>query len=109
MAWALLGFAVVTEVFGTLGLRRVADRPTWWLITVVFIAYTVSFAAMAVSLRTLNVAVVYAIWSAIGTAAVAIAGLVLFNERLSPPAVVGLFVIVLGVAILMQSGSTTHG
>ncbi|HET6875985.1 MAG TPA: multidrug efflux SMR transporter [Jatrophihabitans sp.] len=108
VAWALLAAAIVAELFGTLGLRQIAASPTWWGITLIAVAYAVSFACMAISLRQLNVGVVYAIWSAVGTAAVTLAGVALFGERLNWHAVGGMALIVLGVIVLVSSGTVRH-
>jgi small multidrug resistance pump len=108
MAWAYLVVAVVTEVLATLGLRRIAEHPSWPAVVLVAVAYAVSFACITVSLRQLNVGIVYAIWSALGTAAVSVAGVALFGERLTRTAVSGLVLIVLGVVVLVGSGSTHH-
>lgn len=108
MAWIFLTAAIVAELFGTLGLRSIADSLNWWGIVLIAIAYTASFACMTVSLRQLNVGVVYAIWSAVGTAAVSVAGVVLFGERLSVQAVIGMTLVVIGVIVLVSSGSVRH-
>ena len=108
MAWVLLAGAIVTELMGTLGLRALGSQPTWWAVALIAIAYTASFSCMAFSLRVLNVAVVYAIWSAVGMAGIAVAGVLIFHERLSPQAVAGIVVIALGVALLVASGSVRH-
>jgi len=63
---------------------------------------------MTLALRQLNVGVVYAIWSAVGTAAVAGAGVLLFDERITWVTVVGMALIVLGVVVLVGSGATRH-
>jgi small multidrug resistance pump len=63
---------------------------------------------MGVALRQLNVGVVYAIWSAVGTAAVSILGVLLFGERLNWQAVVGMVLLVGGVLVLVGSGSVSH-
>lgn len=109
MPWVFLAAAIVTELVGTVGLRAVSNALTWWAVTLIAVAYTASFAAMAVSLRHLNVGVVYATWSAIGIAAVSVAGLLLFGERLNGQAVAGMAIIVVGVGVLVTSGSVQHG
>jgi multidrug transporter EmrE-like cation transporter len=109
VAWLLLAGAIVTELFGTLGLRRVADGFLWWAVALIAVLYTTSFTFMTLALRQLNVAVVYAIWSAFGTAAVSIAGVLLFEERLNVQAVAGLVLIVAGVVVLVASGTVRHG
>ena len=108
MPWLYLACAIVAEIFGTLGLRAVSDSLTWWVITLVAVAYTVSFAAMTVALRHLSVGVVYAVWSAIGIAAISVVGAWMFGDRLNRQAVLGLVVIVTGVAVVVTSGSATR-
>jgi small multidrug resistance pump len=76
---------------------------------IVTVSYVSSFVLMVPALRTINVGVSYAIWSAVGTAAVAGLGVVLFDERLNALAVVGIVLIVVGVVLLTASGSATHG
>jgi small multidrug resistance pump len=106
--WLYLGAAIVAELLGTIGLRAVANEPVWWAFVLIGLAYTTSFAFMAVALRSLNVGVVYAIWSAIGTAAVTAAGFAFFGEKISWQAVAGMVIIVGGVAVLVSSGTVHH-
>jgi small multidrug resistance pump len=106
--WVFLGAAIVAELLGTIGLRAVADQPSWWAIVLIAAAYTVSFSFMALALKHLNVGVVYAVWSAIGIAAVSAAGFVFFSERLSWQALAGMAIIFCGVAVLVTSGSVRH-
>ncbi|MCW2887994.1 MAG: small multidrug resistance pump [Streptosporangiaceae bacterium] len=108
MAWLLLAGAIISEVTATLALRGIANgfRPLPALIVVV--GYLVSFALMAVALRTLNVGIVYAVWSGAGTAGTAAIAAALYDERLNLTAVAGMVVIVAGVILLASSGATTH-
>jgi small multidrug resistance pump len=109
MAWLMLAGAIVTEVVATLALRGAAGafRPLPTLI--VAGAYLASFILMAYALRTLNVGVVYAIWSGVGTAGVTIAAAFLYGEHLNLAAVAGMALIVVGVVVLASSGATQHG
>jgi small multidrug resistance pump len=108
MAWAYLAAAIAFEITGTLGLRAIAQGPQPWAIALIVGSYAVSFAAMTFALKQLNVGVVYAIWSAVGTAAVALAGAALFGDRLTWTAAAGMVLIVLGVVVLVGSGATQH-
>jgi small multidrug resistance pump len=108
MAWLMLAGAIAAEVTGTLALRGTAQELRPLPVLLVAAGYTTAFVLMAYALRTLNVGVVYAIWSGVGTAGVAIAGALLYRERLNLVAIVGLVVIVIGVVILTTSGSTSH-
>jgi small multidrug resistance pump len=106
--WVFLSAAIVAELLGTLGLRAVADHQSWWAYVLIVLAYTTSFTFMAAALRHLNVGVVYAIWSAIGTAAITAAGFAFFGERAGWQAIAGMVIIVLGVVVLVSSGSVHH-
>jgi small multidrug resistance pump len=108
MPWIFLGLAIAAELVGTLGLRQVANSPVWWGFVLVAVAYSASFAFMWFALHSLNVGVVYAIWAGVGTAAVAVAGAVLFGEHLGWQAIAGMLVIVSGVVLLVSSGSVHH-
>ncbi len=107
-AWLMLAGAVAAEVIATLALRSSAEtfRP---LTTVLVIAgYGTAFALMGGALRTLNVGIVYAVWSGVGTAAVAIAAAFLFGEHLNLTAIAGMALVVIGVVLMAFSGATTH-
>lgn len=109
MPWVMLGVAVVSEVAATLSLRGLAGgfRPV--LLAAVLVGYGVSFTLVGIALRSLNVGAVYAIWSGVGTAGVAVAAWWLFSERLNWVAVAGMALIVAGVVVLVSSGVTSHG
>ena len=100
MPWLLLTLAITSEVVGTLALK--ASEGFTRLLPSVFVVlgYLTSFALLGVALRTLPVSVSYAIWSAAGTAIVAIGGVVLFGEHMSWLMAAGLAVIIAGVVIV---------
>jgi small multidrug resistance pump len=103
-AFLLLSLAILSEVAATLALR-VSDgfsRPIPSAITVV--GYGVSFWFLALALKDIPVSLTYAIWSGVGTALVAVAGVVAFGETMNPMKLASLMVIVLGVAGLSAAG-----
>ncbi|HKW58865.1 MAG TPA: multidrug efflux SMR transporter [Candidatus Dormibacteraeota bacterium] len=108
MAWFLLVVAIATEVIGTLALRASAGftQPVPAAITVV--TYLVSIVLLAVVLKTLPVGIVYAIWSAVGIAMVAVLGRVIFGDPVPPLAALGMVLIVGGVMLVGFSGAKTH-
>jgi small multidrug resistance pump len=99
-AYGLLAVAVVAEVSATLALREVARSSSWPLWVLVVVGYGLSFALLWLVLRRLPVGPTYAIWAGVGTAGAVIGGIVFFSERLGAVAIVGILVIVIGVAIL---------
>jgi len=103
--WFLLAVAIAAEVTATLSLKFTHGFTRIGPIILVLAAYLVSFFLLAKVLeRGLPLSVVYAIWSAIGIAVLALIDTIWFEERLSPLQIVGLFVVVAGVAAL-QIGS----
>ena len=108
MPWVLLGAAIGTEVAGTLALRASDGFTKLAPSVIVVVGYVASFILLALVLKTLPVGIVYAIWSAIGVALVAVLGKVLFDDPVPPLAVVGIVLIVGGVILVSASGAKTH-
>ncbi|HYM96550.1 MAG TPA: multidrug efflux SMR transporter [Candidatus Sulfotelmatobacter sp.] len=108
MAWILLGLAIATEVVGTLALRASDGMSRLVPAIVVVVGYVASFGFLAVVLKTLPVGIVYAIWSAVGVALVAVLGKVIFGDPVPPLAMVGMVLIVGGVVLVSMSGAPTH-
>lgn len=80
-AWIYLSIAIATEVLGTSLLKAASEHPRPWIVSLVVVGYVVSFGALALALRVgMQVGVAYAIWSAVGTAAVALVGVLAYGE-----------------------------
>lgn len=108
MAWLMLAVAIVAEVAATLSMRSLASGLSPIPLVISVIGYLVSFTLMALTLRTLNVGTVYAIWSSLGTAGVVVAASVLYREQLNATSITGMAIIILGVVVLVSSGSVSH-
>ena len=67
-----------------------------------------SFWLLSVTLKTLPIGFVYAVWTGIGVAAIAVIGVFWFNEPLNWGGIAGIGLIVTGVAVLQLSGSGAH-
>jgi small multidrug resistance pump len=105
-AFLLLSLAILSEVAATLALR-VSDgfsRPIPSAIVVV--GYGISFWLLALALKEIPVSLTYAIWSGVGTALIAVAGVVAFGESMNVMKLASLGVIILGVAGLSAAGGT---
>lgn len=55
---------------------------------------------MALTLKAMPVGIVYAIWSGLGIALIALIGFVVFGQRLDWPAVLGLAMILGGILVI---------
>ena len=108
MAYAYLALAIVAEVAGTLALRASDGFSKPLPSVVVVLGYAIAFFLLALTLKELSVGVAYAIWAGVGTALVAIGGVVVFGESLNLAAIACLGLIVLGVIGLNLSGAGGH-
>ncbi len=108
MPWVYLGFAIGTEIAATVSLKASDGFTKPWPSVVVVIGYVASFALLAKALKDLEVGVAYAIWSAVGTAAVALLGIWLFAEQASWSKAFWIAVIVVGVVGLQVSSRGAH-
>jgi small multidrug resistance pump len=103
----LLLAAIGVEVAATALLPRAAGftQPLWS--TVVVAGYALSIWLLAVVVKVMPVSIAYAVWAGLGTAAVAVVGLIFLGESMSWLKVGSLGLIVLGVVGLNLVG--THG
>lgn len=105
MAWVYLAFAIVLEVAGTTCMKF-SDGFTNTLPSVLlFVFYGLSFVALTMALRDLELTIVYAIWAGLGTALIAVLGFVWFHEPVNAMKIVAIAVIVGGVVTLNLSGA----
>ena len=95
-AWFLVG-AIAAEIVATTSLKLSEGftRPVPAVATV--LGYAVSFYLLSQALKRMELGVVYAIWSGVGTAAMALVGYWLFAEGLSPIKLASIACIVVGV------------
>jgi small multidrug resistance pump len=63
-------------------------------------AYAVSIWLLSVVVRQMSVSVAYALWSGLGTAAIAVVGVLVLGERVDAVKIAALTLIVVGVAVL---------
>jgi small multidrug resistance pump len=79
----------------------------FWPSVLLFVFYSLSFAAVALAIKQIEVSVAYAIWSGVGTALIAMIGILWFKEAVSTLKLVSLALIVIGIVGLRLSGHAT--
>lgn len=105
MVWILLMGAIAAEVIATSALK-LSDGLTRLLPSVVVaVGYILSFVLLAQALKQLQVSVAYAIWSGVGTAAVAVIGIVALKESATMTKILGIALIISGVVTLNLAGA----
>lgn len=102
-AWVLLGLAGLAEIGWVIALKYSEGftKPLASAVTVVSLA--VSMLLLGWAVKTLPIGTGYAVWTGIGVAGAAIAGLFLFGESANPARLLCILLIIAGVAGLKFS------
>ncbi|MFI6603784.1 DMT family transporter [Nonomuraea sp. NPDC050536] len=108
-AWLLMLAAITVEVGATTALKAASastSHPAWTLAALA--AVVVSYLLMNLALRLgMQASIAYALWSGVGTAAIALIGASWFGESLNPVKIGALVLIVAGVVMLNLAPATT--
>lgn len=105
--YAALGLAIAAEVVATSALQASAGFTRLWPSLVVVLGYGVAFYGLSLTLQTVPVGVAYALWSGLGIVLVTVAGYFLYQQRIDLPALLGMALIVAGVAVIQLFSKTT--
>lgn len=100
MNWIYLAIAIACEVLATSALKATEGFTRWQPSVLVAVGYALAFYFLSLTLRSLPVGVVYAIWSGVGVVLVSVLGWFLYRQTLDTAALVGIGLIVAGVMVL---------
>jgi len=98
--WVLLTIAILAELGGTtcLKLANGWQRPVAWLGVVA--GFGIALVLVAHLVQKMEISVVYAIWSGVGIAFVAVIGVVVFHESVTWMKAAGLLLTIAGIVLL---------
>jgi len=109
LAYGLLGLAIITEVIGSTFLVKSEGFSKLFPSIMVVVLFSIAFYLLSQVIKTIPLGIAYAIWGGVGIVLTAIVGYVLFKQTLDAPALLGIALIVSGVAIInLFSQSTGH-
>ncbi len=106
MDWLLLAVAIVSEVIATSALKLAQGFTRLRPSVVVVCCYALALYLLSLTLETIPVGVVYAIWSGSGVALITLVGRYYFGQVLDRPALVGICMILAGVVVLQFSSAS---
>ena len=101
MGYFYLLIAIVGEVIATTYLKSTNNFTEFLPTTYVVIGYGTAFYFMMLAMKTIPIAITYSIWAGIGISAVTILAALKYREIPDIIAILGLFLIILGVIILV--------
>nr|WP_106781499.1 multidrug efflux SMR transporter [Lysinibacillus timonensis] len=100
MHWLYLTLAIVFEIVGTVSMKLSHGFTKGIPSLLMILFYILAFVSLNFSLKTIPVSIAYAIWSGIGTAAIAIIGYFFFKETLTLMKASAIMLIIVGVILL---------
>nr|WP_319542613.1 multidrug efflux SMR transporter [uncultured Pseudodesulfovibrio sp.] len=100
MDYFYLAFAIVCEVVGTTAMQASNGFTRIGPSTVVVVGYGLAFYFLSLVLKTIPMGVAYAIWAGLGIVLIGISGVIFFKQSLDIPAMLGMGLIVAGVAVI---------
>lgn len=104
-SWIFLVGAIFLEVAGTSCMKLSEGFTKLVPSLLIFIFYGLSFTALTFALKRIDISIAYAVWSGIGTAAIAVIGFAFFKESMTLLKTVSLILIIIGVVGLNLGGA----
>ncbi|MFQ5965326.1 MAG: DMT family transporter [Candidatus Scalinduaceae bacterium] len=103
-SWLYLAGAIVLEIAGTTSMKLSEGFTRLVPSILIFVFYVLSFLALTMALKKIDVSIAYAIWAGVGTALIAIIGVAYFKEPITLIKFVSVGLIVIGVVGLNLNG-----
>lgn len=105
--YTALALAIVAEVVATSALQASAGFTRLWPSVLVVLGYGVAFYCLSITLKTVPMGVAYALWSGLGIVLITAAGWVLYRQRVDTAALLGMALIIAGVAVMQLFSKTS--
>lgn len=97
MYWLYLFTAIFFGVFGTVCMKLSSGLKKWKPTLSLCLFYLISFVSLTFALQGMDMSLVYAVWSGIGTILIAVLSYFMFDESMSLKKVISLLLVVIGV------------
>ena len=105
--WLYLAVAIILEVCGTTAMK-LTDGFTKPIPTIAMAGfYVFSCIALTFAIKEIDLRIGYAVWSGVGTAIIAVVGIILFKETAGPLKLLSIALIIAGVAGLKIASAAT--
>ncbi len=98
--------AVIFETIGTTALQASQQFTKLGPSIIVVIAYGAAFYLLALTLKSMPVGIMYAIWSGSGIVLIALIGWIVFRQTLDLPAILGMTLILAGIVVIQLFSKT---
>lgn len=106
MPWFLLMIAIVAEVIATTTLKSTEGFTRLWPSVLVVVCYEIAFIGMSLSMKSIPMGVVYAVWSGVGVSLVTLVAWLFMGQSLDAAGLAGLGLIIGGVVVINAFSKT---
>jgi len=108
MSWIYMMMAICLEVAGTTSMKlsNGMSKPIPTVLMIVF--YLGSLGSLSLALKQLEVGTAYAVWSGVGTALIAVIGILFFQDQITWQKGIAIGLIIVG-CVLLNLNSGVHG
>lgn len=97
MSWLYLSLAIIFEIIGTTLMKMSNGFSLLMPAVGTLFSYIVCFTLLSFALKTIDMGIAYAIWSAAGLSVIAAIGIIFFHEDINPVKIISLILIIAGV------------
>ena len=109
MGYWYLAIAIVSEVIATLALKASDGFSQLFYSAICVIGYVAAFYFLSLVLKTVPVGIAYAVWAGMGIILVAAISAIIYKQVPDLPAIIGMGLILAGVAIMnLYSKTAAH-
>ena len=105
--WFFLAIAIIGEVVATSALKSSEGFTRLVPSAVVLVGYGIAFYCLSLALRSIPVGIAYAVWAGLGIVLVAAIAWIFHGQKLDAWALVGMGLIISGVAVLNLLSKTS--
>jgi len=106
MKWIWLILSITCEIFGTTSLKLSTENGPhalkYWVGVMFF--YTLCFVFLGQSMKDFSLGTLYATWSGVGVAILALVGVLFFGDEINAMRVISFILLIAGVVGLNMSG-----
>ena len=104
-SWLYLAGAIALEIAGTISMKLSEGFTRLVPSILIFVFYVLSFFALTMALKKIDLSIAYAIWAGVGTALIVLIGVAHFKEPLTLIKMVSIGLIIIGVVGLSLNGT----
>ncbi len=106
MPYVYLAIAIIAEVAATSALKGSAQFSRLIPSLIVVCGYSIAFYCLSIVLQDLPVGITYAVWAGVGVVLVALVAMFTYKQSPDLPAIIGMGLIISGVAIIHLFSNT---